>query len=67
MTYLIHPGTAVYVGYNSNLENLIPGLCVPAPGSLVGCDPDGNGLVRSNRLINDGRIFFVKVSYLFRR
>jgi hypothetical protein len=67
MTYLIHPGTAVYVGYNSNLENLIPGLCVPAPGSLVGCNPDGNGLVRSNRLINDGRIFFVKVSYLFRR
>jgi len=67
ITYLIHPGTAIYVGYNSNLENLVPGLCVPPPGSLVGCDPNGNGLVRSSRFINDGRIFFVKVSYLFRR
>jgi uncharacterized protein DUF5916 len=67
VTYLVHPGTAIYVGYNSNLENLIPGLCVPAPGSLTGCDPNGSGLVRGNRFINDGRIFFVKVSYLFRR
>jgi hypothetical protein len=67
ITYLIHPGTAVYVGYNSNLENLIPGLCVPAPGGAVGCDPSGSGLVRSNGFINDGRVFFVKVSYLFRR
>jgi Domain of unknown function (DUF5916) len=67
ITYLIHPGTAVYVGYNSNLENLIPGLCVPAPGGAVGCDPNGSGLVRSNGFINDGRVFFVKVSYLFRR
>jgi hypothetical protein len=67
ITYLIHPGTAVYVGYNSNLENLIPGLCLPVAGQSVGCDPNGSGLVRSNGLINDGRVFFVKVSYLFRR
>jgi hypothetical protein len=67
ITYLVHPGTAVYVGYNSNLENLIPGLCLPAPGGAVGCDPNGIGLVRSNGFINDGRVFFVKVSYLFRR
>jgi len=33
----------------------------------VGCDPNGVGLVRGNRFINDGRVFFVKVSYLFRR
>jgi hypothetical protein len=66
-TYLVHPGTAVYVGYNSNLENLIPGLCLQAAGQSVGCDPNGSGLVRSNGLINDGRVFFVKVSYLFRR
>jgi hypothetical protein len=25
-TYLLHPGTAVYVGYNSNLQNLDPSL-----------------------------------------
>jgi hypothetical protein len=67
LTYLVHPGTAVYVGYNSNLENVIPGLCLPAPGGAIGCDPNGSGIVRGNGLINDGRVFFVKVSYLFRR
>ena len=65
-TYLVHPGTAVYVGYNSNLENLDPGLCFHVAGTTQ-CDPNGNGLIRSNgRLINDGRQIFVKVSYLFR-
>jgi len=67
ITYLVHPGTAVYVGYNSNLDNFIPSLCLPATGQTMGCDPNGGGLVRGNRLINDGRVFFVKVSYLFRR
>ena len=65
-TYLPHPGTAVYVGYNSNLENLVPGLCNQLPGSST-CIPNGPGLVRSNSFINDGRQFFVKISYLFRR
>jgi hypothetical protein len=56
VTYLVHPGTAFYVGYNSNLQNL---------------DRDAitnhTGLVRTrSRFMNDGRIFFVKVSYLFR-
>ena len=67
LTYLVHPGTAFYLGYNSNLENLIPSLCLPVAGQSMGCDPNGSGLIRSNRLINDGRVFFVKVSYLFRR
>ena len=66
ITYMPHPGTAVYVGYNSNLENLTPGLCENLPGSVT-CIPNGPGLVRSNYFINDGRQFFVKVSYLFRR
>jgi hypothetical protein len=66
ITYMPHPGTAVYVGYNSNLENLIPGLCEILPGSVT-CIPNGPGLVRSNYFINDGRQFFVKISYLFRR
>ena len=57
VTYLVHPGTAVYVGYNSNLANLDPAL---------GIDPNFFTVARSNRLINDGRLFFVKVSYLFR-
>ena len=56
VTYLVHPGTAFYVGYNSNLQNL---------------DPAGisnhTGLFRTrSSFMNDGRIFFVKVSYLFR-
>jgi len=50
VTYLVHPGTAVYVGYNSNLSK---------PGPAIGShDPD--------RFVNDGRQFFVKVAYLFR-
>ncbi len=65
-TYLLHPGTAVYVGYNSNLENIDPGLCLHQPGSPQ-CDPNGGGLLRSNRFSNDGRQLFVKLSYLFRR
>jgi hypothetical protein len=57
LTYLIHPGTAIYVGYNSDLQNIDPALQV-VPGS---------GLLRTrDHLINDGRLFFVKVSYLFR-
>jgi hypothetical protein len=66
ITYLPHPGTAVYAGYNSNLENLVPGLCEQLPDSAT-CIPNGPGLVRSNSFINDGRQFFVKISYLFRR
>ncbi len=66
-TYLLHPGTAVYVGYNSNLENVDPALCIHQPGSLQ-CDPNGPGLLRTqNGYINDGRQLFVKISYLFRR
>jgi hypothetical protein len=56
ITYLLHPGTALYVGYNSNLEN------VQLP---LGNDVDGN-LLHSGRLKNDGRGLFVKASYLFR-
>ena len=56
-TYLIHPGTAIYVGYNSDFQNLDPAL---------GMAPGGGVLRTRDRLINDGRLFFVKVSYLFR-
>ena len=57
LTYLIHPGTAIYVGYNSDLQNINPDLQL---------DPSGNLLRTRDRLINDGKLFFVKVSYLFR-
>ncbi|MCI0601796.1 carbohydrate binding family 9 domain-containing protein [bacterium] len=56
LTYLIHPGTALYIGYNSNLENLHPDLI-----------RSSTGLVRTrNSFINNGRQFFVKYSYLLR-
>jgi hypothetical protein len=55
-TYLVHPGTAIYVGYNSNMQNLDRSLANT---------PDGLLRTRST-FLNDGRLFFVKVSYLFR-
>ncbi len=58
ITYLVHPSTAIYVGYNSNLENVGSPL---APDGLGGLNHDPNG-----RLRNDSRNFFVKASYLFR-
>ena len=65
-TYLVHPGTAVYVSYNTNQENVDPGLCQHLAGS-VECVP-GSELLRTRGLAtNDGRLFFIKVSYLFRR
>jgi hypothetical protein len=53
ITYLVHPGTAIYVGYNSDLQNLnvVPGVGV---------------FNKANGYLNDSRQFFVKVSYLFR-
>ncbi len=59
LTYLFHPGTAVYVGYNSNLQNVDLVPCVPS----TACSTQ---LVRTNRFINDARGFFLKASYVFR-
>ena len=58
ITYLIHPGTAIYVGYNTDLANLDPNLGVdPVTGAIV---------TTRNGYINDSRQFFVKASYVFR-
>ena len=58
LTYLVHPGTAIYVGYNSDLQNLDRELMF---------DPAGlAGLYTAKGYINDSRQFFVKVSYQFR-
>lgn len=56
ITYLLHPGTAVYVGYNTNLQNLDRSL-IPTPTGL---------LTTPDNFMNDSRQFFVKLSYLFR-
>ena len=67
MTYLVHPGTAIYVGYNSNLENIDRGLCLHVAGTTE-CDPNGVGLLRTpDGLVNDGKQVFIKISYLLRR
>ncbi|MBI3406290.1 MAG: carbohydrate binding family 9 domain-containing protein, partial [Acidobacteria bacterium] len=59
LTYLVHPGTALYLGYNSNLQNLDLIPCgIPATCSTQ--------VVRTNRFINDARGFFAKFSYLIR-
>ena len=56
LTYLVHPSTAIYVGYNSNLENVL----LPLRN-----DVDGD-LLHGGRMRNDGRGLFVKASYLIR-
>ena len=63
-TWLPHPGTAVYVGYNNDLQNLDRSLCNRLPGGA--CDPDNTTPPRSPNLLNDGRQIFIKGSYLFR-
>jgi hypothetical protein len=58
ITYLIHPGTAIYVGYNSDLANFDRNL---------GVDPvTGDIMTTQNGYINDSRQFFVKASYVYR-
>ena len=58
-TYMIHPGTAIYVGYNSDLANY--------NRSLVDDPYNNTELARTPRTyLNDGRQVFVKVSYLLR-
>jgi Domain of unknown function (DUF5916)/Carbohydrate family 9 binding domain-like len=56
ITYLVHPGTAIYIGYNSDLQNLDRRL-IPTPTGLLTTRAD---------FLNDSRQFFVKISYLFR-
>jgi hypothetical protein len=60
LTYLLHPGTAVYLGYNNGFTDLTlhPGMPPCDPTSCV--TPQGAPNNTTNRL------FFVKVSYLLR-
>lgn len=58
LSYLLHPGTALYLGYNSDLQNIDPALAY---------DPSGNLLRTRSSFLNDSRQLFFKISYLFRR
>ena len=58
LTYLLNPGTALYIGYSDLYEN-------------VEVDPFTAAPLRTLRTIgapttSTGRLFFVKLSYLFR-
>jgi hypothetical protein len=64
LTWLPHPGTAVYIGYNNDLENLDRSLCNRLPGG--GCDPNNTVAPRAPQFLNDGRQIFIKASYLLR-
>jgi hypothetical protein len=56
LAYSVNPWTSIYVGYNSNLQNLD---LIPAETGLK--------LVRTNDgFLNDSRQVYVKASYLFR-
>ena len=54
IAYLLTPGTALYAGYNGNLQNL---ALIPTSA--------GTEVVRTNRFLHDSGQFFLKVSYLF--
>ncbi len=65
VTYMPHPGTAVYFGYLGNFANIDRALCTR----------DGNGQCDTSQpilaptyssLSNDGKTLYVKVSYLLR-
>ena len=64
LTWLPHPGTAVYVGYNNDLQNIDRTLCYRLPGGQ--CDPSNTTIPRGPGYLNDGKQIFVKASYLFR-
>ena len=63
-TWLPHPGTAIYAGYNSDLQNLDRALCTRL--STGGCDGTLPVMPRGSQYLNDGREIFVKASYLLR-
>jgi hypothetical protein len=64
LTWLPHPGTAIYIGYNNALANLDRTLCSRGPGGM--CDPTYAVLPRSTQYLNNGRQLFIKASYLLR-
>jgi hypothetical protein len=67
LTWLPHPGTVVYVGWNNDLQNLNHTVCTANPiGSPERCNPNQPILARGPGYLNDGRQLFVKASYLFR-
>ena len=66
LTWLPHPGTVIYVGWNNDLQNYNHTICALQPSGSRQCDPNQAILPRGPGYLNDGRQFFIKGSYLFR-
>ncbi len=65
LTYLLHPGTAFYLGYTTDYTNLNSDLCTRGAGGT--CNTVDPILPRTNSsLLNDQRIFYMKINHLFR-
>ncbi len=65
VSYVPHPGTAIYFGYTSDNQNLDPALCARLESGQ--CNPSGPFLNHSgNSLINDSHTLYMKLSYLLR-
>jgi hypothetical protein len=65
LTWLPHPGTVVYIGYNNDIQNYNHRFCSAMPNS-PNCDPTQPILPRGPNYLNDGRQVFIKASYLLR-
>jgi hypothetical protein len=55
LTYLVHPGTALYIGYTNRHENLALDPTIPPSVQI-----------NNSLSMTTGRQFFIKLSYLFR-
>ncbi len=65
LTYMPHPGTAVYFGYIGNFANIDRALCTRETGG--DCNPQDPILAPTgSSMMNDGKNIYLKVSYLFR-
>jgi hypothetical protein len=64
LTWLPHPGTAIYLGYNNDVQNLDRTLCNRTISGQ--CDPNNTTQPRSPNYLQDGKQIFLKVSYLLR-
>ncbi len=65
LTWLPHPGTVLYIGYNGDIQNYNHQFCSVLAEERM-CDPLQPILPRGPAYLNDGRQFFVKASYLLR-
>ena len=63
LTYLPHPGTAIYLGYIGNFANIDSALCTRQSGGL--CNSSDPILPPTDSLMmNDGKTIYLKITYL---